>query len=184
MIYDVLPLIAKLAGQYQCPNLVEYDDMFQAGLIAVNRAISGYDPKIAKWTTYATTYATNAFRTVYKHRKRQKNVFQKTMTDIIDEDEALQLADTNADNPLEMAEKSEYLHNAGRSLEAALRKLHSRDELVIRMRFGIAPYDRRHSLSEVGEKHNLSRERVRQITDRALWRLNRLLRDEESLQDG
>ena len=184
MIYDVLPLIAQLAGKYQCPDLVNYDDMLQAGLIAVHRAIRLYNPKVAKWTTYATTYASNAFRTMYKHAKCRKNVCQKTMSDIIDDDEALQLPDMNANNPLELAGKAEFLQYAGKTLDNALKRLHTREELLIRMRYGIQPYDKSHTLIEIAEKHHLSKERVRQITDRALWRLNKLLRDETILQDG
>lgn len=184
MIYSVLPLIAKMAGKYQYQDLIDYEDMLQAGLIAVNRAIRLYDPKVAKWTTYATTYAANAFRTVYKHAKCRKNVCQKTITDIIDDNEVLQLYDHKAESPVKAIEKEDFQQHASHLLEAALRKLHTREELLIRMRYGLTPYETSHTLIEIAEKHRLSKERVRQITDRALYRLNRLLRDEESLQDG
>lgn len=184
MIYSVLPLIAKLAGKYKDQDLVEYEDLLQTGLTDVNKAIDAYDPEISCWTTFASTYAKNSFRNLYRHSKRRKNTFHKTMSDIISEEEALQLPDGNCINPLENAEKLEYLEHLSHSLENALRKLHSRDELVVRMRFGLSPYNKRHSLSQIADTQNLSRERVRQITDRALWRLNKLLRDEATLQDG
>jgi RNA polymerase primary sigma factor len=52
----------------------------------------------------------------------------------------------------------------------ALRTLDPNEEKVIRMRFGIG-CDREHTLGEIAQKFNLSRERIRQIEVRALRRL-------------
>ncbi len=51
-----------------------------------------------------------------------------------------------------------------------LRTLTPREELIIRLYFGIN-YDRPFNLEEIGERLNLTRERVRQIKERALKRL-------------
>src|SRR5579862_1278813 len=51
-----------------------------------------------------------------------------------------------------------------------LKTLDPKEEKVIRMRFGIG-CDREHTLGEIAEQFNLSRERIRQIETRALRRL-------------
>ena len=54
-----------------------------------------------------------------------------------------------------------------------------RDRLVLQMRFGFGDYEDSHNLQEVAEVFLLTRERVRQISDRLLAqiRLNYLLPD-------
>jgi len=51
-----------------------------------------------------------------------------------------------------------------------LRTLAPNEEKIIRMRFGIG-YDREHTLAEIAQQFNLSRERVRQIESVALRHL-------------
>jgi RNA polymerase nonessential primary-like sigma factor len=56
------------------------------------------------------------------------------------------------------------------TLEALLHELNGREQTVIRERFGLDDATPR-SLSEIGERLHLSRERVRQIETRALLKL-------------
>jgi len=55
-------------------------------------------------------------------------------------------------------------------IRRVLRTLSSREEKIVKFYFGIN-YDRPYTLEEIGEKLNLTRERVRQIKERALIRL-------------
>lgn len=55
-------------------------------------------------------------------------------------------------------------------IRRVLRTLSSREEKIVKFYFGI-DYDRPYTLEEIGEKLNLTRERVRQIKERALIRL-------------
>jgi RNA polymerase sigma factor (sigma-70 family) len=64
------------------------------------------------------------------------------------------------------SEERERLYLA---LEAALRTLTPREERVIRLRFGLGC--KPHSLDEVGERQDVSRERVRQIEGKAIRKL-------------
>jgi len=62
-----------------------------------------------------------------------------------------------------------------RRVQRALRQLPPRDREVLRLRFGFDG-DEELTLEEVGSRLNVSRERIRQIEERALGRLDRSLR--------
>ncbi|WP_445251372.1 sigma-70 family RNA polymerase sigma factor [Microcoleus sp. D2_18a_D3] len=71
--------------------------------------------------------------------------------------------------------------NQRRDIESVLNTLSSRECEVIRMRFGLDD-GRDNSLQEIGNRFNLTRERIRQIQDKALLRLrhpnrNSILKD-------
>lgn len=53
----------------------------------------------------------------------------------------------------------------------------SRDEEIIKMRYGFPPYDRTHTLAEIGDKFGISRERVRQLEKSTLTKIKNLIGD-------
>jgi RNA polymerase sigma factor (sigma-70 family) len=59
-----------------------------------------------------------------------------------------------------------------KTIEEALSTLNSREEEILRMRFAIG-YETEHTLEEVGKRFKVTRERVRQIEERALEKLGR-----------
>jgi len=61
-------------------------------------------------------------------------------------------------------------NNVREETEGILKTLASNEETIIRMRFGIG-FDHEHTLGEIAEQFNLSRERVRQIEAQALRHL-------------
>ena len=69
-----------------------------------------------------------------------------------------------------------------RSLQEQTRKtlsaLTSRQEKIVRMRFGIGE-KADHTLEEVGQDYNLTRERIRQIEEKALRKLRHPSRSEK-----
>ena len=65
----------------------------------------------------------------------------------------------------------EAMHlNLQREMQKALAVLPPRQEKVIRMRFGIGEL-REHTLEELGERFSITRERIRQIEEKALRKL-------------
>lgn len=76
------------------------------------------------------------------------------------------VADTNVASPLERAEERELREKVAR----VLRMLTPREEKVVRWRFGIG-IAKPHTLEEIGQMLRLSRERVRQIEDAALRKI-------------
>ncbi len=79
------------------------------------------------------------------------------------------IADEVSETPYEAASESMLK----RDVNAALDTLTSREKLVLQLRFGLGN-GHQHTLAEVGEQLQISRERVRQIENEALQKLRRL----------
>jgi RNA polymerase primary sigma factor len=93
-----------------------------------------------------------------------------------EEDAALfeRIADEDAIQPLDLVNQ----HEKTESVRDLLGLLSPREERILRLRFGLQG-GTTHSLSAIGQKYELTRERVRQIEEAALDRLRRELRNQE-----
>ena len=69
---------------------------------------------------------------------------------------------TDVDNQIYMNQVLANIHDSDRNID------------MFKMRFGIYPYDEEHTLEVIGNKYNLSRERVRQIVDKICNRLKHM----------
>ena len=74
------------------------------------------------------------------------------------------------DKTLQSPEKSAIVNNKKEIIYSALNCLEERESKVLRMRFGIGIYTE-HTLEEIGQKLNVTRERIRQIEVKALIKL-------------
>ncbi|MBD5163440.1 MAG: sigma-70 family RNA polymerase sigma factor, partial [Bacteroidales bacterium] len=75
---------------------------------------------------------------------------------------------TNDDSP--MADAGLYRESLSNEVERALRQLTDREREILKMFFGIGEYQEM-TLEEIGAKFDLTRERVRQIKEKAIRRL-------------
>ncbi len=83
------------------------------------------------------------------------------------EDNSLLDVLTNDDSP--MADASLNQESLSNEVERALRQLHEREREILKMFFGIGCQEM--TLEEIGAKFELTRERVRQIKEKAIRRL-------------
>jgi RNA polymerase primary sigma factor len=94
----------------------------------------------------------------------------KSLEDLGEDDEASDLrqtvADPGASSPQHHAQRREVRER----IAETLRSLSSREEQILRLRFGIGQHES-HTLEEIGWKLRISRERVRQIEATALRKL-------------
>ena len=74
---------------------------------------------------------------------------------------------TNDDSP--MADQSLNQESLSKEVDRALRQLHEREREILKMFFGIGCQEM--TLEEIGAKFDLTRERVRQIKEKAIRRL-------------
>jgi RNA polymerase sigma factor (sigma-70 family) len=63
-------------------------------------------------------------------------------------------------------------------IDKILRQLSEREEGVIRMRYGIHPYTRQHTLDEIGDRFGVTRVRIRQIEAKTLEKIRHPSRSE------
>ncbi len=77
-------------------------------------------------------------------------------------------------SPLDFAISSEQKE----IVDEALKQLDEREEKILRLRYGFDDGVER-TLSEIGKMYNLSRERIRQIETKALFKLRKILEDKD-----
>ena len=79
------------------------------------------------------------------------------------------LLDVLADNDMPMADKALVQESLRKEIDRAIELLNDREQKVVRAFFGMGSPEM--TLEEIGEKYNLTRERVRQIKEKAIRRL-------------
>ena len=79
------------------------------------------------------------------------------------------LLDVLADNDMPMADKALVQESLRKEIDRAIELLNDREQKVVRAFFGIGSPEM--TLEQIGEKYNLTRERVRQIKEKAIRRL-------------
>lgn len=103
----------------------------------------------------------------------------------LEADRVLALADMQnapmlAPSPEELHEKVEL----SGTIEVMIEGLSPQEQDILRRRFGLGDDERTETLTEVGSRHGLSRERTRQIQEGALGTLRRSLRSDVDGSDG
>lgn len=83
--------------------------------------------------------------------------------------EANSLLDVLADNNMPMADKALVQESLRKEIDRAIDLLNDREQKVVKAFFGIGSPEM--TLEEIGDKYNLTRERVRQIKEKAIRRL-------------
>jgi RNA polymerase primary sigma factor len=88
------------------------------------------------------------------------------------------IADDQVASPVELASRA----SLGESLQAGLARLTERESMVLKLRNGLVD-GREHTLEEVGNYFHLTRERIRQIEQKALRKLRYYESRKRSLRD-
>jgi RNA polymerase primary sigma factor len=85
-------------------------------------------------------------------------------------DSETQLLDLVKDEEATSPEESSMGENVARMIRMILTTLTPREEMIVRRRFGIGE-GRTHTLEELGQEFGVTRERIRQIEEKALRKL-------------
>ena len=88
----------------------------------------------------------------------------------IGEEEDSRLGDLIEDKEVISPQEAAINSNMAEQVQKVLSTLTKREEKILRMRFGIEE-KKDHTLEEVGQDFNVSRERIRQLEDKALGKL-------------
>lgn len=98
-----------------------------------------------------------------------------SLDQVIDEEHEFQLSDKLEQDSVPPADLMLIRSSLKRQLRACLEELDKKEEIVIRLRFGLDGQEPK-TLKEIGEIMKLSRERIRQIEAQALAKLNKCQR--------
>jgi RNA polymerase sigma factor (sigma-70 family) len=169
IVQENLGLAYAMTKRFRCRE-VEWDDMRGEALLALVRAVEGFNPWWGyRFSTYACNVVARALiqlaRKAVKYRTRFPVERESWLEEIDEGDAGVEL----------------YVDRLNQALDQNLAELSERETLVLGWRF---PKDGRSGLTlgQVGEAIGLSKERVRQIQDRALSKLRAVLDADPSLQ--
>src|SRR3989344_2061834 len=92
--------------------------------------------------------------------------------------ELVQMDEWTEKDSLSLAEKDKFIETIGNVpleeiLQEDLEKISPREAKVLKMRFGLLPYQKEHTLDEVAQEFAVTRERIRQIEAKALRKLRK-----------
>jgi len=92
------------------------------------------------------------------------------------------LIDTDAMQEQPSIDEMVEMQMRNKHLDELLKRLSGREEAILRLRYGFYD-DKMHTLAEAGEQFGLSRERIRQLEQRALVKLRQLI-EEDSVESA
>jgi len=170
MVRRNLRFVAMLARRYQS-NGVGRLDLVQEGVLGLMRAVEKFDPERGVgFASYAVWWIREAFARALASRG-DTFCFSDTACETQEEGTIADLFAAPEDASPEIAILTA---DAAKGLRQALMSLPVEEAEIVRLRFGLSD-DRPHTLEEVGQQLQLSREQVRLREQRALVRLRALM---------
>ena len=100
----------------------------------------------------------------------KKRKYALSLEQPLGEDEGCELGNLLADEGASSPEETVILENLSKVTRTSLDILEPREKLILRKRFGIGEYSE-HTLEQISRELGITRERVRQLQNRALERL-------------
>ena len=168
-------ICANIGLIHECMRLKSYitdrDDMMSAGHIALMDAVEKFDPyRGFRFSTYAMTCI---FRRISKDNRRKHISLIEDMGTLNPE---------YKDNNCEDKDAHAFLANM---LRESMKILPEEDIQILTLRYNLGDVlDKRMTLEQVSEIRGKSKERIRQIQERALTRLKEYLERREEKNQG
>ncbi len=155
-------LVVSLARSFVLPTL-SFDELMTAGLEPLVRAVDLFDVSRGfRFSTYATWAVRNHLLRLRKRRQRDQSRFRTGEEAVLDE--LQQSRETRG-------EANERLDEIEKVVPDLLDLLDERDRVIVEARFGLNGHDGGQTYAQIGELVGLSKERTRQLANRAIERL-------------
>lgn len=191
LVYRNMGLAYRLAFKYNGSGMklgLEQTDLVQHALAGLCEGVERFRPEFGhRFSTYGSWWIKHAVTRaihngalvripVHQHSKGMKAPPIVSLdAKVSDEENAQTFLELLVEDGPSAQEQLTVRDDVMAALEA-IERLPRRERKMVRMRFGIAPYTRSHTLREVGSAFGLSRERIRQVVDlRVLPRLRKRL---------
>lgn len=145
-----------------------FDDLLSQGVASLMHAVEKFDyGRGYRFSTYATcAVRRDLYRMVMKH-KRDSQRFATGNGELLD-------GQTDAERPEGELTEAGWDH-LSRSLQQMLKQLDERERFIVTYRFGLDESGEKSSYSRLGKRLGISKERVRQLANRALGRLREIV---------
>ena len=158
-----LRLVVSIAKKFRNPSDVEFHDLICEGNAILIKAVNLFKVEYGyRFSTYATTALQRGFFTFVQREQKRRSRFKSG------HEEPFEDIDDGA-NPME--QPLEALHDVTRLLE----ELDEREHKIIVSRYGLVAGEKRKTFRELGDHFGLSKERIRQIANKALAKMKRRL---------
>lgn len=163
LVESNLRLVVAAASKFRGPMNVEFHELVCEGNAILLKAVDLFNVEYGfRFSTYATTALKRAFFNFVQREHKTRNRFMSGQTEQFDGLE-------DGDTPVE--ESLEAIHDVSRLLEA----LDDREREIIVGRYGLVAGEKTKTFRELGERFELSKERIRQIANEALAKMKEKL---------
>ena len=182
-----LRFVVTIAKKYHAPGL-DTEDLVNEGCIGLMTAIEKFDSSMGyRFITYASWWIQQSIgraicergRTIRLPQNKAKELGGRynvlsldTPAESQDSDSSKTIGDNVADMWSRSPEVEAICNILKEEVAKALGSLSIRDAEILRMRYGFNSREPM-TLEEIGDRWNLSKERIRQIEDKALRKLKR-----------
>jgi RNA polymerase sigma factor (sigma-70 family) len=141
-----------------------FDELLSSGLSLLVRAVEKFDCQRGyRFSTYATCAVRRELHRMVTNRRRDSLRFSAVTSDVLDS-----VPDVEVEHPGRAEARWEAL---SRVLGSMMEVLDEREQQIIRARFGFDDDESKNSFSHLGQRMGISKERVRQLANRALEKL-------------
>jgi len=166
-----LRLVIRMAYKHVGP-MANVNELISDGNISLMQAVEKFDyGKGFRFSTYASWALLKNFAKSIPEENYHGEKFVTGQAMLLD----------SVPDPKESLRREELNHSIRAAINRVLSKLNERERSIVRCRFGIGEEDHAQTLGEVGDKMQVTRERVRQIEARALEKM-RILLHKESIE--
>ncbi|MCH8829970.1 MAG: sigma-70 family RNA polymerase sigma factor [Planctomycetes bacterium] len=165
-----LRLLASIARRFTSPRF-PLDELVSEGTLPLIRAAELFDPSRG---TRFSTYATHAIRNhlVKMTRRESRRCVRETATAAAILENVTGQDGQNGSGVFSESERAEIADRFHDGIGAVLSQ---RERFIVSARFGLGPFSRGKTFAEIARMVNLSRERVRVLSHRALEKLRHRL---------
>lgn len=141
-----------------------FDDLLSYGITSLIRAVEKFDcGRGYRFSTYATCAVRRDLYRMVMGRQKDSQRFASASGEVLES-----LSEEVQENPQKAVDRWRAL---GRLLDGMMDKLDEREQAIIKARFGFDDEGEKTSYSYLGKRMGISKERVRQLANRALEKL-------------
>ena len=170
LIKSNMRLVLSIARKFVTPQN-SFDELLSEGVMCMMHAVEKFDfDRGFRFSTYAyRSVSRSLYRSVLGSRKQMSQLgrFDASVADRVEDNSRSELADRLEQQHRELLTKM-------------VNRLDRRERFIIRSRFALGAHGKKRTCRELAERLGISKERVRQLEQRALSKIREMVTEEQS----